>query len=309
MLKVLEKPLMGKEQQTVPDFVHEGVNHLTALMMNTVLKECAYEHQRNISPRHVAILADLMKRGQWQPKSQIDFAVFRGHYILVNGYHRAHAQVQSGKTIEWTVALHPIKTENELRTLYFAFDTNVRARSAVDILGANEFGAVHGLPAEMAKSLYAAVPYIASRFNIRPQDRNFLVERQVDLRLQIASEYAKAAGRFSACIEGLPGVRKKKLMSGAVTAVAVITLRYQSDTAWQFWYGVAQNDGLKRGDPRHALVMDMLSRQGTANKTQAFAPPIIAWNAYFNERELRLVKVMDSFKPVIDGTPFDGKVA
>lgn len=305
---MLHKPEVP-DQQGVRDFLTEGVTSLSPLEMNRALNNCGYEHQRNISERHVAVLADLMKRGRWQPKSQLDFAVLDGRYILINGYHRAYAQVKSGKTIVWNIALHNVKTEGDLRSLYHAFDTNVRIRLGRDILRASEFTDVTGVPAEVAASLYLAVPFLASKFVMDKAHRNFLVDKQADRRLEIANDYAKAASRFAAAIDGMPGSRRMKFKGGAVTAVAVATFRYQSETAWAFWSGVAQMDGLKRGDPRLALCNDFMSRklQGGGVTHNAYAPSIIAWNAFYNERPLQLIKVLDSFVPVIDGTPFDGK--
>jgi hypothetical protein len=309
MLKVIDRPLQSKEQQTVSDFLEEGFNTLSAVDMNRILNECGYEHQRSVSERHMLVLADLMSRGQWQPKSQIDFAVLNGRYILINGYHRAYAQVRSGKTIEWSVVFHRAKTEADLRSLYFAFDTNIRIRGGSEIMRASEFGAVHGLTAKMSEVLYRAVPYIASKFTTNPREKNFLVEKAVDRRLELAAEYAKAAGRYAACIEGTGAPRRSKFHSGPVAAVAVITFRYQSDIAWKFWTGVASNDGLKRGDPRQALVTDMMTRKGAGGGSivGTFAPSMIAWNAFFEERDLRLIKVLENFKPAIEGTPFNGR--
>lgn len=304
---MLHKPNVP-DQQGVRDFLTEGVTSLSAVEMNQVLLNCAYDHQRNVSDRHVAVLADLMKRGRWQPKSQIDFAVLNGRYILINGYHRAYAQVKSGKKITWSIALHDAKTEGDLRSLYYAFDTNIRMRGARDILSAAEFGEVTGMSGVMATALYAAVPYLASKFATNPKDKNFLVEKQVDLRLSIASDYAKAAQRLAAAIDGMPPSRRLKFKSGAVVAVAVATFRYQSESAWTFWSGVAQNDGLKRGDPRLTLCNDFMTRKVQGGTIDAFAPSIIAWNAYFNDRQLQIIKVTEHFAPVIDGTPFDGRL-
>lgn len=311
MLKVVERPAEGKAKQEALDYLYEGFVKLSPLEMNRILNVCAYEHQRAVSERHVAVLADLMARNKWQPKGQIDFAVLDGAFILINGYHRAYAQVRSGKTIEWSVVLHQCKNAAELRSLYFAFDTNIRIRGSSEILRANEFADTHGLPKTMADSLYRAVPFIASRFATNPKDKNFLIEKQIDRRLEVAAEYAKPAARYAAVLEGISGSRKKKFMGGAVTAVAVITFRYQSAQAWEFWSGVvnADNEGILRGDPRRALANDMLSRNASSVPTLAFAPAILAWNAFFNDRDMKIIKVMDSFTPAIDGTPFDGKKA
>lgn len=309
MLKVVERPHEGKGKQEALDFLYEGFVKLSPLEMNRILNVCGYEHQRQVSERHVAVLADLMTRGKWQPKGQLDFAVLDGAFILINGYHRAYAQVRSGKTIEWSVVLHQCKSPAELRSLYFAFDTNIRIRGSQEILRANEFSETHGLPKTMADSLYRAVPFIASRFATNPKDKNFLVEKQIDRRLEIAAEYAKPAARYAAILDGISGARKRKFMSGAVTAVAAITFRYQSAQAWEFWSGVvnADSEGILRGDPRRALANDMLSRNGSPSPVLAYAPAMLAWNAFHADREMKIIKVMDSFVPAIDGTPFDGK--
>src|SRR5690349_11049873 len=81
--------LNAKEQQTVSDLLEEGFLKISAVDMNRILRECAYDYQRPISERHMLVLADLMTRSQWQPKSQIDFAILNGRYVLINGYHRA----------------------------------------------------------------------------------------------------------------------------------------------------------------------------------------------------------------------------
>jgi len=309
MLCVAERPMEGKAKQEVLDFLYEGIVRMSAVEMHRVLQVCQYEFQRPISERHVVVLADLMTRGQWQPKSQIDFAILNGRFILVNGYHRGYAQVRSGKAIEWSVVFHTVKTEDDLRSLYFAFDTNVRIRNSREIMRASEFAASHGLPADIADSLYRAVPFIAAGFHMATKDRNLLVDKQIDRRLAIATEYVKAAGKYAASIEGMPGHRKTKFKNAAVTAVAVVTFRYQSVKAWEFWTGVANNDGLKRGDPRHALVSDLMTRRsvGGGGSLGVYAPSIIAWNAFFDERELREIKIKESFVPAIEGTPFDGK--
>lgn len=303
---MLHKPEVP-DQQGVRDFITEGTCALSALEMNRVLQNCGYEHQRSISERHVLVLADLMKRGRWNPKSQIDFAVVDGRYVLINGYHRAYAQVRSGKQIVWNIALHQAKSEADLRSLYYAFDTNVRTRGSRDILRAAEFGDLTGVTGEIADALYRAVPYLASKFQTDPKHKNFLVAKQVDQRLAIAAEYAKAANRLAAAIDGMPGSRRPKFKSGAVVAVAVATFRYQSEAAWEFWSGVAHNDGLKRGDPRLALCNDFMTRKVNSAAREAFAPSIIAWNAFYNEKPLQIIKVLDSFVPMIEGTPFNGK--
>lgn len=288
---MLHKPVVP-DQQGVRDFLTEGVTSLSPLEMNRVLQNCGYDHQRAVSERQPSKTNRVLPI---VPVAGLTLTIRPSNLDAFEG--SVSRQVSR-------YALHSPR----VRSLYYAFDTNLRPRGSRDILKASEFGTLHGITGDLANSLYMAVPFIASRFAVAPKDKNYLATNQVDRRLEIAGEYAKAAAKFGACLEGLPAHRKPKFKSGAVTAVAAITFRYQGVTAWEFWSGVAQNEGLKRGDPRLALCTDLMLRKVRGGSFDTFAPSIIAWNAFFNERQLQQIKLLDAFTPIIDGTPFDGKV-
>ncbi|WP_242221600.1 hypothetical protein [Shinella zoogloeoides] len=91
------------------------------------------------------------------------------------------------------------------------------------------------------------------------------------------------------------------------TAVALATLKGRPHEAKEFWSGVAKNDGLKKGDPRHTFVMDMLTR--TLNKGdmhQTIAVPATAWNAWLANKSLTQIHVVDTDYVRIAGTTFQG---
>jgi hypothetical protein len=303
MLNVLEMP---DKAQGLHAFIREGFTLISPVQANQVLLHAAYEGQRKIQRTHVDVLADLMKREQWLAKNQLDFAELDGRLLLVNGYHRMNAQVASGKSIVWTVVIHPCRSEAEVRSLYYKFDTNARTRTGVQIIAGVGFAEQHGLSATMAEKLFNAVPIIASGFSKAVKDRDTLTTRVTDRRLALAREYVPAAKLYEQCLGRLPVKIGSKFRSAGVTAVALATLRYQPKRAVEFWTGTALNDGLSKGDPRLALYNDMLSRAMNVGSTvQSIYAPAYAWNAWFEDKQIKIIKVYAARSVAIAGTPWE----
>lgn len=87
------------------------------------------------------------------------------------------------------------------------------------------------------------------------------------------------------------GKVRAKLNTAGVMAVALYTLRYQPGKAHHFWHGLAENDGLKKDDPRAALLRDMFERSANSGSTrQTTQAPVLAWNAYCEGRNLKIIK-------------------
>ena len=289
-------------------FIQEGFVEFSAVQANTVLMECPFDGQRKISKDHVKVLADMMKRDKWEAKDKLDFAMLHGRPILINGYHRMHAQVTCGKPIRWTVVIHQCASMDQVRNLYYRFDTNTRLRAPAQILSAVDFAERNGLSKMMSQALYRAVPIIANDFSNSMKDRDILTAKVTDRRISFAKEYVAAAQKYEDAIHGmLPGF-KSKFYSAGLTAVALATFRFQPITAMEFWHGTALNDGLRRGDPRHTLNTFLAGKlvRGTGGRHVANAyAPAIAWNAYFGGRELQLIKIYEGREISIDGTPWE----
>lgn len=291
-------------------FIKEGFVEFTGIQANTVLRECPFEGQRKVSKDHVKVLADIMMRGKWESKDKLDFAIVHGQPILINGYHRMHAQVQCGKSVLWTVVIHECESMDQVRALYYRFDTNTRIRTGVQVIDALNFAECTELSKGMADALYRSVPLLANYFSNARKDKDILAARAVDRRIAIANEYVDAAQKYEAAITGCTGAFKRKLMNGGVAAVALATFKFQPIAAAEFWSGVALNDGLKKGDPRQTLHMHLYANKiagagGLVNRA-AFAPAT-AWNAFFEGRELHIIKHYEGRKIKIAGTYFDGE--
>ena len=292
-------------------FIREGFVTFTPAQANAVLRGCTYDRQRKIDKLHVATLRELMQRGSWTAKDKLDFAVLDGRIILVNGYHRMTAQAESGQNIEWTVAIHQCSDVAEVRGLYFGFDTNVRKRSENNILQGVGFGEQHGILAKTAKSLYRAAPIIAAGMVVGSvsvrggSTADLKVQRIVDARLEFAEQFAAEAKAIENLMKPADKRLAQKMMSGGFFAVALVTMKHQPERAHEFWGGLFLNDRLRRGDPRSTLHADMLTRDYKHGlMQQTVMVPTKAWNAFFEGRDLKLIKVQQGQQFRLLGTPY-----
>ncbi len=81
-----------------------------------------------------------------------------------------------------------------------------------------------------------------------------------------------------------------------------------SEKAFAFWNGIALNDGLRRGDPRHTFLLDLGNRSALGGQNvHGVIVPCAAWNAWFEGKSINHIKVMSTAYPRLLGTPFDGR--
>lgn len=289
------------------DFVGEGFVTFSPVQANLVLREANFDGQRKVSKQHVEVLADMMKHSQWEPKDKLDFAEFDGRKYLINGYHRMHAQVRSGASVKWTVIVHPCKTWDDVKALYYKFDTNTRTRTAKQIINATDLAAEANLTNMMMNAVFGAVPVLANNFSSRMSDKDILTAKVIDRRLEFVRPYLRAAEHYQACLDGVPSGFKRKFYNAGVCAVALATLRFQSVKAQEFWSGAASNNGLFQGDPRLTFFNYLnanVTRPGGNKITTAFAPAI-AWNAFFEDRDLKIIRITTGTQVHIAGTPWE----
>jgi len=288
-------------------FIREGHVKFTPAQANMVLKWCRYERQRDETKArsHIATLAEEMRRGSWLEKSQLDFARTGQRLVMVNGHHRMHAQIESGQDILWNIAIHDCASETELRGLYYRFDTNLRKRSAANIMDGVGFAADVGLKKETATALWGAAQVIADGMRFRRYTQN-AGHRAIltDERLAICHEYAAEAKFYEGCVKAAPGYMRRRFRTVSMFALAMVTLKNEADTARDFWRGLSEDDGLHKGDPRKTLLLDMQARSGMSGLAVAqLMAGARAWNAYRAGRDLKIIKVTGHPVP-IDGTPY-----
>lgn len=288
--------------------IREGRRIIGPDLAERVLTEAPYEGQRKTEEHHVALLADMMRRGKWTKGSQIAFARVGDRLYLVNGKHRMHSVIASGRDIEFQVLIVDVQTMEEVAALYYHFDVAARARSTSDILRAVGGTEMHGLSKAMAKSLYSAAGLISNRLVWPHYLRDPIKARSVDHRLDAMKPWWALAKQFETITEDADRNLRVRLRRPGTVGVGLLTLKYQPDKAVTFWAGVAQNDGLRKGDPRHALVFDILNRVlASGTSMQGVIVPCAAWNAWFEGKSITHIKVTSTATPRLLGTPFDGR--
>lgn len=277
-----------------------------------IVSEAAFVGQRQPRTHHVALLADAMRRRQFTPGSQIAFARIGSDpkLHLVNGQHRMLAVAASGAEVEFQVLIEPVDTTAAAQELYYHFDVAQSPRSLMEILTSAGIPGKHGLSKMMAKATYEAVSLICNGLRTPSYQVDPIKARSVDARLDAARTWWPVAAEYEKLIESAPTSFKRKLLGQGVTAVALLTLQYRPPVAAEFWHGIAENDGLRKSDPRHTLIRDLSTRNLLSGwKNQGAAVAAIAWNAYFDRRSLSVIKIYPDHQIRVAGTPFDGKRA
>jgi hypothetical protein len=284
--------------------IKEGRLTVDPAMAQRILDEARYEGQRHSFAHHIALLTDAMRREQWTAGSQIAFGEFEGRLHLVNGKHRMHAVIGAGRSIEFQVLIERCADRAALDALYHRFDVVQRRRSLAEVLNATGIAESHKLSKSMAKATYEAAGLLMNDLK-RP---NYQVDpvqaRSVDARLDAALPWWPFAATYERAIEPAHRAVKGKLLAAGVVAVALLTLRYQPAKGWEFWHGLAVDDGLRVADPRQTLAKDLMNRRLNAGSmNQGVIAASLAWNAFYQGRSLKIIKVHQGAKALVLGTP------
>ena len=285
-------------------FIREGFVNFTPSQAALTLEWCRYERQRDETraKAHICTLAEQMRRGLWLYKTQIDFASVNGKIILVNGHHRMHAQVSANANIVWSVVIHECATDADVAALYWKFDTTLRKRSSSNILDGIGFAANMGLSKTTARALWDAVPIIANGMKFSKY-QNGHARLLMDEVQAIAEGYAAEANIAEGIINiAAPNVRTQ-LRTNSRLAVMLVTLRHQPERATAFWHGLCSDDGLSKGDPRKALLIDMQNRSHKGLQIANMMACARAWSAFFSGSQMSHLKITGSAVRLA-GTPY-----
>lgn len=309
---IADAPLFtAKNPERTIDFIKEGFVRLTAAQAAIIAQECRYWNQHRdktqVGEAHKKVLADIMRRDQWRPREKIDFARVGGKLVMVNGHHRVPAQAASGKTIEWVIVIHECADEAAVDALYCTFDTNQRTRGTANVLDAIGLAEMIGCKKETARWLYDAVPLIHSGFNFEKTGRDYVFDRAVDLRVDYCKSFQGPILDWEHSVKHATSPVRRRLATQASLSVALIAFKYQPDIAKEFWGGVARDNGLMKGDPRHTYLkyLRFETRENEA-LSMHFAPALyaaLAWNAWFETRHISILKAYEGASLRIAGTP------
>jgi hypothetical protein len=286
--------------------IKEGRLVVGPLLASRILSDLNYDGQRKVRKNHIASLAATMRRKAFLPGSQLAFVHVDGRWVLVNGQHRLHAIIESGAEIEFQVLVHDAASEEEIPRIYFGFDRHTAVRTDRDLTDAAKVKERTGVSATAVRGVWQAAPIIAAGF-ARLSYTADATRRDDDYRLDQCEPWWPAAARYEALLDEAPSVVKKRLLSAQGMAVALVLLRYQPEEAVQFFQGLAADDGLKRDDPRKALLIDLTQRAWRRQSMDGCMAVSLAWNAFFMRRPLQQIKIVQNARFKLDGTPYGGR--
>lgn len=285
-----------------------GVVMIAPGVAKRILEELNFPGQRKVDDSRVYGHRYAIIKGDWVEGHAITFAALPdGRIWNVDGQHRLTAISESDAAVPVTVRIVPVDGVKEAQQFYAGFDQKKSVRTDKQILDAVDAAKEAGLTTRMAQAVYVAAPLLlndleplAGSENTKKHPEVFLQHKKMEA-LQLwapeAREYEKICKAASK--ELLRGMRQPGML-----AVALYTLRHQPARAREFWTGLANQDGLRKNDPRATLFKDILTRAlNSGSVRQRVQMPALAWNAFCEGRDLKIIKCIDGAVLTLWGTP------
>lgn len=298
----------GHTEKPLAQLIVNGLVTITPELARRISLECGYERQRGVRPMHASVMAAAMRKKEWTSGTQLHFARMSDGWLrLLNGQHRLTAVMEANCPVEFQILVTDCKNETEVARLYRRHDRGAAARTIEDMLRAEGLPGKYGLTGYFARGVFNAALIIAAgfAFSHRIAKTDPYLYRSDEARLRLCQPWWQLAEEFSEMINKGDARVKKHLSAGPAMAVALVTLRDQPTKAEPFWRGLANNDGLKRGDPRASYLNYLNVGRAKLGGFAAAKGVSIAWNAFYAGRRLEFIRLTDS--PIrIDGCEIEG---
>lgn len=284
----------------------DGIVTIAPGIAKRILDEINYDRQRAVKQWRVQLTEHKVKDGVWNPYlSDIHIALLPdGTMVLVNGQHRLHAFAALGVAVKTKLTLVPAKDLEEVRKLYGQYDLGISDRNEHELVKAAGLDEAIQVAPKTAEILVKAVaiiengmePDVRTSSNVRLKDFTYRSEKSI--------EWDREARDVQAVMDLAEPALRQKLRRASTMAVMLYTLRHQREKALFFWRSMAENDGLPKRDPRNTLHIDLLTRPlASGNRRQGVQQASLAWNAWFQGRQLKIVKCITGAEVTIAGTP------
>lgn len=284
------------------DHLRSRVARITPECAASMLATLSYERQRNISSKHVDYLRAMMEKGELSDLILQEAEFPNGRKVLVDGYHRLTALIQFGQPLLAVVVTHHVDDEDGLNERYAKIDRPA-TRKPSDMLRAFGLDQQADLTPSMLKIISAGAVIVANDF---PRNSGGDNQKSVITRTHDVQKWLGEGEAYSTCIAGCAHEIKTLLTRAPVVAVALATLRYQRGIAETFWSRIAAEDALPKDSPEGRLLTWLrANRVNTVGSQVIYARYVAgAWNAYYEGRSLKLIRIVDASAPVfLAGTP------
>lgn len=271
---------------------------VTPQMASVWRKKWHYGGQRTFKQWHCDNLVRMMKAGIFRPKTQVSFVEVDGQFYLTNGQHTLAAIEFSNTTQELCVVVSKGHTMEDVADDFSRHDTHL-TRQFADSLAAHSVHEELGVAINALHTITGAVAYYALLRGEITARSNMLTH---DQKLVLVRKYGQLGTTAYRYFEG--ATNKSFLMRRTTLAPAMLCAD-KHDGAAEFWTAVARDDGLRQGDPRKTLLEWLRQRttpggrSGTSNSSdlkvaadhELVKGVAAAWNAWIQNRELKLIKV------------------
>ena len=257
-----------------------------------------YDKQRKIRPAHVSQLALEMQEGRFREKTQVNFCKLDDTFHLTNGQHTLSAIVQSGVSCLLSVVVLEVEDEEQIADDFTRHDTHL-TRTMSDSLIAHNMHDWLGVSRTDLGYIASACVYrlfMEGRIQTRAQQ-----QVSHDVKLNAVREYGSsgtyALRLFDGRIRDMNFLRRKTTL-----APAMIAWDHDPILCGNFYGVMAEDDGLRRKDPRKTLLdfLRMTTTLGGAFTAAAGKKPMpdhmlvkaqaLAWNAFVDDRELSFLR-------------------
>ncbi len=286
---------------------------ITPTEAKRILERENYAKQRPYSAPYAHLFAEIMKRQEWLPGSQLQVAQLpNGRRFFLNGQHRLGAGIESNTSQVFTLTTIFAQNEDEVFQHYMNIDRG-RKRS-LDLLVPelaqtilNGDTSTNGK--QFIRALVSAGPMIALHFT--HVGGSHYTAASADFRQRMAYAWSNEAKLLWNAIKDGDKRLLQRMLRTVPLSLALLTFRFQPEKAEEFWSSVAKDDGLRAGDPRKALVdffREDAKRYNQAQYTkvnrQARAIAGV-WNSWLaGETQNRLRAENRNLPLVLDGTPY-----
>ena len=281
--------------------VKNEVVTLTPAQADYHLKSHLFEKQRPLRQTQVDFLANEMRRGSFNPATEITFVDYENKLHLINGQHSLHAIVQAGIPQLVVIKTLTVPTYQDLAGLYSHYDIGDTRRIA-DMFRAFGLQEDIGLNAQQQKQISSAFNLIANRFFKASGVKQSRVESMQGVRY-----WAPYAKKYFSIVNHQGKLITDRLKTMCPLALGVITLRFAEQEAQDFWYQVATGDNPNRArgatskDPaihlRNFFMMDkqkaaLTTKPDTKNTgTKHVVNYIVAcWNNFTEKKQVSYIQ-------------------
>lgn len=282
-----------------------GVINIPPGIAQRILDEANFAGQRKVKEYRVQERLEDITHQRWRPQvAPISFAQLPdGKLCLVNGQHRLHAIARSGTNVPNLVTIIPADNDADVRRLYALFDTPESRRSDTEMLQGAGVHEALGLKTRTTAALFKAMTLLRS--DLEPTSNSMGVDaKSRNGRLEDINDWATEARLFESLIEGCDSFLSRKMSTQSAMASFLYLLRHGGKLAVEFVSGIAENDGLKKGDPRARLIADFSNRSLRAGSIRQGVQQVsVAWNAFYDGRDLSIIKCHDGAPIIFKGTP------